>query len=85
MAVEAGRTVPAKRAPDPLNMVQRFVNTRNQMRGYDLLGSKRRPGSGYPRRVMSRRVLSAKSNSGDFAPSEKVCELSSQLTHRVPL
>lgn len=29
----------AKQAPEPLDLVRRFVNTRNRMRGYDLLAS----------------------------------------------
>lgn len=29
----------AKRAPEPLDLVQRFVNTQNRIRGYDLFGS----------------------------------------------
>ena len=36
MAEKAKQT---KQAPDPLGLVQRFVNTRNLMRGYDLLES----------------------------------------------
>ena len=39
MAGEAKRTRPA---PEPLGLVQRFVNTRNLMRGYDLLESPER-------------------------------------------
>lgn len=39
MAGEAGHTAAAKRAPEPLDLLQRFVNTRNWLRGYDLLGS----------------------------------------------
>lgn len=35
----AGKTEQNKQAPEPLRFAQRFVNTRNQMRGYDLLGS----------------------------------------------
>lgn len=33
----AGEAKQSKRAPEPLGLVQRFVNTRNLMRGYDLL------------------------------------------------
>lgn len=36
MTERAERT---KRAPEPLSLVQDFVNTRNLMRGYDLLGN----------------------------------------------
>lgn len=36
MAEKVKQTRPA---PEPLDLVQRFVNTRNQMRGYDLLES----------------------------------------------
>ena len=39
MAGEAKRTRPA---PEPLGLMQRFVNTRNLMRGYDLLESPER-------------------------------------------
>lgn len=39
MAGEAKRTRPA---PEPLGLVQRFVNTKNLMRGYDLLESRER-------------------------------------------
>jgi predicted RNA-binding Zn ribbon-like protein len=39
MAGEARRT---KRAPEPLDLVQRFLNTKNLMRGYDLLESPQR-------------------------------------------
>lgn len=35
----AERTQQTKRAPGSLDLVQQFVNTRNLMRGYDLLGS----------------------------------------------
>lgn len=34
---EEGHETSAKRAPEPLEPVRRFVNTRNRMRGYDLL------------------------------------------------
>jgi predicted RNA-binding Zn ribbon-like protein len=33
------KTREAKQAPEPLDLVQRFLNTRNSMRGYDLLES----------------------------------------------
>lgn len=39
MSLETGRMTSTKQAPEPLDLLQRFVNTRNQMRGYDLLGS----------------------------------------------
>jgi predicted RNA-binding Zn ribbon-like protein len=39
MVREAGHTASAKPAPAPLDLVQRFVNTRNRMRVYDRLGS----------------------------------------------
>ncbi len=38
MSREAGHTASKKRAPEPLDLVQRFVNTRNRLRDYDLLG-----------------------------------------------
>ena len=34
-----GETGQTKLAPEPLDLVRRFVNTRNRMRGYDFLGS----------------------------------------------
>ena len=37
--VMAGKTEQTKQAPEPLGLVQRFVNTRNLMRSYDLLES----------------------------------------------
>lgn len=39
MSMEAEHTTSTKWAPQPLDLVQRFVNTRNGMRGYDLLGN----------------------------------------------
>ncbi len=38
MPGEAGHMTSAKRAPEPLDLARRFVNTRNRMRDYDLLG-----------------------------------------------
>lgn len=38
----AGKTKQAKRAPEPLGLVQRFVNTKNLMRAYDFLDSPER-------------------------------------------
>lgn len=35
-----GQIGPARPAPQPLDLVQRLVNTRNVMRGYDLLGGR---------------------------------------------
>lgn len=37
-----GTTKQSKRAPEPLRLVQQFVNTRNSIRGYDLLESTER-------------------------------------------
>lgn len=39
MSEEVERTTSKKQAPEPLDLVRRFVNTRNRMRGYDLLGN----------------------------------------------
>ncbi|MGB3682350.1 MAG: CGNR zinc finger domain-containing protein [Rubrobacteraceae bacterium] len=39
MSGEAGRKASTKQAPGSLDLVRRFVNTRNRMRGYDLLGN----------------------------------------------
>lgn len=39
MSREVGHLTSTKRAPEPLDIVRRFVNTRNRMRGYDLLGN----------------------------------------------
>ena len=37
--IMAEKTEQTKQAPEPLGLVQRFANTRNRMRGYDLLES----------------------------------------------
>ena len=39
MSGEAERMAAAKQAPEPLDLLQQFVNTRNRMRSYDLLGN----------------------------------------------
>ena len=48
MSREAGHTASTKQAPEPLDLVRRFVNTRNRMRGYDLLGNVEEAGRWLP-------------------------------------